>query len=540
MQHLTHMQRREFIHLAGSTLLLTAFEARALRDSPTKQFNLDPSGRTDCTEQLNALLRQYPEVALPDGKYRIATGPLLLNSGNRLTTMGNAEFLKATPPDTPLILGKQVHNISVTKIRLSNIFRATKKIQLAPGTKHFALDLALPWRYPSLTIRLSTNATNQALQYGRDFRIYKKDGISMVEIRQQLPEKSEIEVEYLTEPGLSPLIALENARDIAVDNVTCDSGAIAYVGNGAEDANLVISNCRIRDGQIRVGGEANNIPPALDATVANPDAKAPRAIRILNNQISGPIKRDSQPYYLKFTERVHGIVVSGASNFTVSGNSVNGAKGDGIWLPSASNGVVENNQFIGNGLSGIGIENTLTRVPRSKGLKISRNVSNYNWFDGCDFNYGDPSRMRSDQAKALPRGEYADNQIVNNEFVGNGQDMSEVSGGCGIYVRWVQQAVLDGNRCIDNNLAGILAEASSNLIVERNQLEKNGRSNKKSDRVGVGLALVGCIDTRISDNKYSSAAPQRSDTIDIQWKGRGADGPLELDNSSKPAGSNPG
>jgi nitrous oxidase accessory protein NosD len=349
-----------------------------------------------------------------------------------------------------------------------------------------------------------------------------------VELASQAVPSSGALVEYYVQPGLSPLVAVEDSVNVTIDRLTLQDGAIAYLATRPIQAALTISGCRISNGQIRIQGRHNTVPQFVNQATSN-ELDGPRDIRIYGNRITGTFAGVDKRRYIKFTERVHGIVVAGgASGIDVRDNEVSGAAGDGLFLQSAVGGSVRNNKLVGNALSGIGLENTSVR--RSRGLQIVGNVGNENWFDGCDLNYGDPRVMDCSRLSLLPRGETAEHYFADNEFVGNGGDMPELSGGCGIYVRWIRGAVFERNACNDNNVSGILCELSEKVEIRKNKFAGNGRTQRTSAGAGLGIGLFGCRSAVVEGNQYSQEGRQRTEFLSSRWTGRckGQAEPIEI------------
>jgi hypothetical protein len=518
--------RRQFLTAGISGVLSNALGGYATT-TRSEWTDLDNTGQRDCAGQINALLRQSRRVELPLGRYRIESMPLILQDDSELTGVSGAVLVKASAPDVPLLWGRSTRNASIRRLKLVNIYRAERHIVLPPGKNRFQLDLPLPWEQPSITIMQTDAGRSHALQYSTDFKMHKELDKLVIELRTTGNNSADTSLTYFVQPGLAPLIALEDTLRIAIEDVVCEDGAIAYVGGDITDTALLIRNCRLSNGQIRVEGRSNKIPPLLDERVVDPSVRGPHGIQIIDNRISGALTPTTERRYIKFTERVHGIQISGGvGGLQIVGNKVTGVPGDGIWLQYAVGGVVEKNHVIGNGLSGIGLENTLTAT--SHDLEIRNNIASGNWFDGCDFNFGNPASKTRSQLLAPRRGEYAGIRVIGNEFLGNGQDMPEASGGCGIFARWVRDAVLQDNRCRDNNLNGIMAELCSGLSIIGNTVDKNGRTKRTDGRVAYGIGLFGCAHMKISDNHYSVVAPQLREIVRAPWKGAAKDGQVEV------------
>jgi len=522
------MDRRQFTLAAGLPLAGVAPFFIGNAALAAVAMKLDSSGLTDCTEAINQLLADEAVVFLPPGSYLIGKGSVNLRSGSRLLADGAARLIKKTPVDVPLLRLQSVNDVRVSGLRLENHWYESRLVDLTASDRGFPLELPLPWRYPSLVVEREINGEFIAMQYSRDFHVSKAGPPHQVVLNDRF--KGPGRFRYYTVKAVAPLIAIENSTKVTVQQISAVDGAIAYFGTQALQADLLVANCVLQRGQIRAEGAVNRAPPLIDHRTNAVQSDGPRGIVIQGNRIDGELDQ-SRKRYLKFTERVHGIVLSGnVADVRVVENEVVGTAGDGIQLQCLTGGIISGNKFLRNGLSGIGLENTW--VNRSQKLEVSDNVSSENWFDGCDFNYGDPLFLTTQDLSRKNLGIDASIALKRNVFRGNGLDMPELSGGCGIYVRYVKNAQFEENICTDNNVSGILLELSSDLTVVGNVLSANGRTGKLGPVSHSGLAVVGCTDVRASKNRLLDSSPRGRSLSVAPWRGKSADGMLEIADSA--------
>lgn len=492
----------------------------------------DPSGLKDCSGLINAALRPGEALVLGPGQYRIESAPIVLPDGSSLLGLPGAKLLKANSPDVPMIFVGESRGVEIRNLSLENIFRTQETIQLAPGQSEFTLGLAAAWNYPSITIQRRTERKPyDALHYIRDFRAERRGEGYLIRLSGPaiLSEASEVQCYVL--PGLCPLVAAYNSKKLLISNLDCRDGAIAYQFDRPDAMDVRIERCDIHNGQIRIGSPKNTIPPFLDFARNNRATGGASGFSVVANRIEGSLPKQAEPRYLKFTERVHGIAIAGlCENVEVKDNVVARCPGDGIYVQSVKGGSVCRNQIRENGLSGIGLENTT--VSCSENVEVVDNVVTDNWFDGCDFNSGDPVHLSSNDLLPESRGRNAGHKIADNQFVANGRDMSELSGGCGIYIRYASNAVIENNLCSENNLSGLLVELSSNLRLERNRLESNGRSSRKRLGVGAGMTLLGTSRVFTQGNLAPISAFQPAALVRAPWAGKCKNGPLQVADSA--------
>lgn len=511
------MRRRDLVAAAVLQNALLACAQPARVDGLAK---LDPLGKVDASPGINEALRRNRDITVPPGRFLIGSEPIRLANGQRLTGSPGTVLVKSGPPSRPLVWIPGGRDVVVSRIQLENSPSDIRSFVLSPGgADRVELDIPMAWRWPGLTVEVRDREGWRALQYLRDFTFYKDMGRHGLDFsRFKRERKGEVPVRCFVQPGWAPLIAVEDGVDVSVLEVSTRNGAIVYHASKAIDARFTVDGCDVQGGQIRVQGDINTMPQFIDQATPRPDGFGARSIRITRNKVQGPFSTSSQRRYIKFTERVHGILVAGAAgDVEILRNEVTGVAGDGLYLQSCIGGKVEGNTFRGNALSGIGLENT--KVRRSQGVEITRNTCTGNWFDGCDFNYGDPAHISCEDLRGPVR-ENGSIRLIANEFSGNGGDMPELSGGCGIYARWVEGAVIDANVCEDNNLSGILCELTKNLQISNNRLSGNGRSARGSAKSRLGIGLFGDSGTVASSNTFIPGPAGQHPMRSAPWKGR--------------------
>lgn len=479
---------------------------------------LDATGSRDCSRLINEALK-HGSLVLPPGRFLCTLEPINLANGRSLSGAPSTILVKGSAPNVPLVQVSGVERVTITGLQLRNAYRNVRKVDLRSWERRRTIPVDIPqaWRWPSMTVTVyDSNGRTRFLRYHQDYRIRTDNGGSWLVLTHELPAADQ-ELRYYVQPGLAPLVGVEDATKVTIRDLALEDGAIVYHATTPLSAELLVEGCQITNGQIRIQSDRNAVPQIVDQVHRSSTFDGPRAVSIRRNRISGPYSESSSRRYIEFSERVHGIMVTGGtSGFDVTDNTVTGVPGDGLALQCCVDGDVRGNTVSGNALSGIGIENGT--VKRSQKLVIAHNKSIGNWFDGCDLNYGNPLRLDCEQLQR--RGEQASHRFTENEFSRNGHDMPGHFAGCGVYASWVRGVVMEDNICNDNNVAGILCQLSSELRILRNKVGGNGRTRRIGRGAGAGIALLGCQEAVVQDNKLLAGGRQSAAPEISSWVGR--------------------
>ncbi|MFT4046603.1 MAG: right-handed parallel beta-helix repeat-containing protein [Solimonas sp.] len=459
----------------------------------------------DSTERLQRIIDKNKNVTLEEGDYYIG-GTLMIPDGGSLIGKLNCRLIKTSPVEIPMIQAKSVNDIVLKGFSLLRKDFPERIVVCSLGKDNkFFVNVSFPWKYPALRIYADSISTGKVALQNEDFKVE----ISSNELRVAVTNRNLQSLGrkfYVSAPTeLSAFIALEDCKRVKIQSLTCNKGAIAYIGRERIVAELEITDCKVIDGQIRVLGPFNNFYPLMQYAEEVIDSYGPSSIRICRNTVIGKANSIARRP-LAFSERVHGIIVSGYAQYVdVRENIVSGALGDGISMPSVSDAIVQGNTFMGNALSGIGPENGTVR--RSERLKIYNNIVEGNWYDGLDLNFANPAKIKSEQLIDDGRGAVIDAIISGNKFHNNGTQKKGINGGCGIFARYAKKAEITENICIANNVGGIKAVLCSDLLIKGNELKDNASSTKNEN--GPQIIIQGGTKISIRDNIFDEKSKEK-------------------------------
>lgn len=510
LNHCNSMRRR-FLNAVGVGGLAVMFPFFSRGEQPI----------TDLPEDLKKKIVQGGRILLPAGNF-LVNETISLKSGTALVGQPGCVLIRDSSARGAVFASQSAEDLSIDGIDFDARLPAPVSWMQPGGLSKVVMPISMPWKFPALSLSiLSSDRKLRKLVIGRDFDILDFDGSSVeILLKNQNALHSNATLLADIPLGLDAFVAFEDCTRVRINNISCKSGGIAYVGAHKHQASLVISNCRILNGQIRVLGPANNFYPLMKFARSNLDLEGPSDIVIRDNHISGSAGLVSNKYRIPVNERVHGIVVSGFSRgLKVHGNIVESSMGDGISMPSVVDANLSNNKFLKNALSGIGPENGTVR--HSREMIFDGNVSSFNWFDGIDLNFANPAKLEEHQILDSKRGVPVDAVVTRNVFEGNGVDGVDMNGGCGIYLRYGSLVDISGNRCISNNVNGIKLQISSAINVVNNFCEGNGRTSRLpgDSRQRAAISVEGCVDVKLGANNFGDLGSAVKSVQQSGWRG---------------------
>lgn len=472
------MNRREFVQTASSAMLF---------GSPTDWLSLadlrsNSQGQTAEDIFAQAFLRSL-NISVPSGVYRLTPGAsIIVPTGARINAAHGAVIVKSTNHDNPALDLTNSSDVVLSGL----IIRGPEEglFRIAIGKIDQLIALPFSTREHNTVSVVLINSKRIVLQGGIDYKVV---GANI--ILNRAPGVSSI-LEIHREESHNPLVLCRNSKRVSLESMHIEQGAVWITGGPEATQDINIKMSKFINSQIKIWGETNVVTPFRTGMVRSEFTSGPSGVFITNNSFVGKIPNNAVKRYVRFGERAAGIEVHSQShNVVIDSNTIVGHAGDGVWLASAHNATVKGNVIRNNALSGIGLECGV--VKGTNNSLIESNLIEYNWFDGCDFNF-----------VSGPEDSY--NFIRNNHFHHNGYDINELTGGCGIYMNRISNAIIEGNVCTENNIAGILCKDSNSCRIIKNTCFGNGRSARVSGEVGKGVAVVNSTKMTVIGNSEKS------------------------------------
>jgi parallel beta-helix repeat protein len=183
---------------------------------------------------------------------------------------------------------------------------------------------------------------------------------------------------------------------------------------------------------------------------------------IINNEITGATGAGIAIY----NNSIRGLI---------TGNRCTACTGNGIFIASAQYLVVQGNICSNNQQSGIGLNsNDPTTWGYANNCTVSGNICAGNLYDGVDYNLASDNKQHG-----------AFTAFVGNILSGNG---SNGTGGTGIYLANVDEAVVVGNVMAANNQPGIFLNSAYYCTVSANGVVANGSGMASGTAAGITIS----------------------------------------------------
>jgi parallel beta-helix repeat protein len=472
------MDRREFVQAASSAIFFGSpndwISLADLRSNSQGQMAEDIFAQ--------AFLRSR-NISVPAGVYRLTPGAsIIVPTGARINAAQGAIIVKSTNHDHPALDLTNSSDVNLSGLTIRGPTESIFRIAIGKVDQLVALPFAA--RAENTVSVVLINSKRTVLQGGVDYNVI---GASI--LLKKAPGVSSI-LEVRREESHNPLVLCRNSKRVSLEFMRIEQGGVWITGSPESTQCINIKASKFLNSQIKIWGETNIVTPFRTGMVRSEFPSGPSGIFINNNSFVGKIPSNAVKRYVRFGERAAGIEVHSQShNVVIEANEIEGQAGDGVWLASANSASVKGNVIRNNALSGIGLECGV--VKGTNNSLIESNLVEYNWFDGCDFNF-----------VSGPEDSY--NCIRGNHFHHNGYDIDELTGGCGIYMNRISNAIIESNVCTENNIAGILCKDSSSCRIIANTYLANGRSVRVSGEVGKGVAVVNSTDMTVVGNSEES------------------------------------